>query len=593
MLATRKFERIVSRARDSLGDRYEADFHVDLPIAGTLDGLCLNEQWRKDLGEKLGKLQEQKDSFFRELPKQQLDSLDGQRVEELGATYLEVYRILSEGLNQRAVLFNVQRAKELLRDISKFQNYFYETLGRATSQSEHDRNYVLWTLRSFFSDIDEFSTFLESKKVKAAEVKAAIVYGEAGIGKSHLLCDISLDRIEKNQPTVFLLGAQYQGGNPLELIQDAVDLKKFGMGQVLGAIDAAAKASGSRALLVIDAINEGIHREGWQNYISSFLSDVAEYKHIAVLLSCRSTYLSYILPDENVLGEDRLVRIEHHGFRGHEHRAAEKYLSQQGISKPSTPMLLPEFTNPLFLKACCKALKTSGQTSFPKGVNGTTRLYDLYVQSIEKTVARQKYYSPSEGVVESALLDFASRLFPGHLTGISKGEARTVINTHDPNPNKGDAFLDTLLHEGVLAEDISYAGNERGKPIVRFTYERFSDHFVAQQIIQQVCPETLDSIFSPDHPLGKVLRDPHGFHRHAGIFEMLAIVIAERYGKELVDLLPEDANVPTRDFDEVFCNTVVWRGTRLVHRQNTRVTQSVGRVRNHSSYSGYSAETIN
>ena len=271
VLATHKFEKIVSRARDSLGDRYEAEFHVDLPIAGTLDGLCLNEQWRKDLGEKLGKLQEQKDSFFRELLKQQLNSLDGQRVEELGATYLEVYRILSEGLNQQAVHFNVQRAKELLRDISKFQNYFHEALGRATSQSEHDRNYVLWTLRSFFSDIDEFSTFLETKKVKAAEVKAALVYGEAGIGKSHLLCDISLGRIEKNQPTVFLLGAQYQGGNPLELIQDAVDLKTFGMGQVLGAIDAAAEASGSRALLVIDAINEGIHREDWQNYISRAL----------------------------------------------------------------------------------------------------------------------------------------------------------------------------------------------------------------------------------------------------------------------------------------------------------------------------------
>ena len=559
VLATHKFEKIVSRARDSLGDRYEAEFHVDLPIAGTLDGLCLNEQWRKDLEEKLGKLQEQKDSFFRELLKQQLNSLDGQRVEELGATYLEVYRILSEGLNQQAVLFNVQRAKELLRDISKFQNYFHEALGRATSQSEHDRNYVLWTLRSFFSDIDEFSTFLETKKVKAAEVKAALVYGEAGIGKSHLLCDISLGRIEKNQPTVFLLGAQYQGGNPLELIQDAVDLKTFGMGQVLGAIDAAAEASGSRALLVIDAINEGIHREDWQNYISSFLSDAAKYKHIAVLLSCRSTYLRYILPDENVLGEDRLVRIEHHGFRGHEHRAAEKYLSQQGISKPSTPMLLPEFTNPLFLKTCCKALKASGQTSFPKGFNGTTRLHDLYVQSIEKTVARQKHYSPSEGVVESALLEFASRLFPGHLTGISKGEARTLINTYDPNLNRGDAFLDTLLHEGVLSEDISYESNERGKPIVRFTYERFSDHFVAQQIIQQVGPETLDSIFSPDRPLGKILRQPNGFHRHAGIFEMLAIVIAERYGKELIDLLPEDAKVPKEDFDEVFCNTVVWR----------------------------------
>lgn len=559
VLTTSKFEKVVNRARDTLGDRYEAEFHIDLPIAGILDGLCLNDQWRKYLGERLGKLREHKESFFRELPKQQPFSLDGQRVEELGGTYLEAYRILSEGLNQQAILFDVQRAKELLRDISKFKNYFYEALDRATSESDHERNYALWIHRNFFNCIDEFATFLQTQKVKAAEVQAVLVFGEAGIGKSHLLCDISLGRIEEKQPTVFLLGAQYQGGNPLELIQDAVDLKTYRMDQVLGAIDAAAEASGSRALIVIDAINEGIHREDWQNYISSFLSDVAEYKHISVLLSCRSTYLSYILPDENVLGEDRLVRIEHHGFRGHEHRAAEKYLSQQGISKPSTPILVPEFTNPLFLKTCCKALKTSGQTSFPKGFNGTTRLYDLYVQSIEKAVARQKHYLPNEGIVESALLDFASKLFPGHLTGLSKGEARTLINKHDPNPYKGDAFLDTLLNEGVLAEDISEVGSELGKPIVRFTYERFSDHFVAQQIIRQIGHETLHSIFRPGHLLGKILRQPNGFHRHAGIFEMLAIVIAEKYGKELVDLLPEDAKVSTRDTDDVFESTVIWR----------------------------------
>ena len=511
------------------------------------------------MGERLGKLKEHKDSFFWELQKQHLDSLDKQRVKELEEMYLEVYRLLSEALNQQAILFNVRRVKELLGDISTFQGHFHEALGKATSQSEHDRNYALWTRQSFFSYIGELSTFLQTQKVKAAEVQAVLVFGEAGIGKSHLLCDISLGRIEENQPTVFLLGAQYQGGNPLELIQDAVDLKTYRMEQMLGAIDAAAEASGSRALIVIDAINEGIHREDWQYYISSFLSDLAEYKHIAVLLSCRSTYLDYILPDASVLSEDRLVRVEHLGFRGHEHRAAEKYLSQQGISKPSTPILVPEFTNPLFLKTCCKALKASGQTTFPKGFNGTTRLYDLYIQSIEKTVARQKYYSPSEGVVENALLDFASRLFPEHLTGISKGEARTLINTHDPNPYKGDAFLDTLLNEGVLAEDISSVGSELGKPIVRFTYERFSDHFVAQQIIRQVGHETLHSIFSPDRPLGKILRQPNGFHRHAGIFEMLTIVIAERYGRELLDLLPEEAKVPKEDFDAVFCNTVVWR----------------------------------
>ena len=40
---------------------------------------------------------------------------------------------------------------------------------------------------------------------------------------------------------------------------------------------------------------------------------------------------------------------------------------------------------------------------------------------------------------------------------------------------------------------------------------------------------------------------------------MLATVIAEKYGKELVDLLPEDAEVSTTDTDDVFESTIVWR----------------------------------
>ena len=556
VLTTSKFEKVVNRAKDALGERYEARLHVELPISRNIDGLCLNEQWRKDLRERLGGLKESNDSLLRTLRNQQLDWLNGEKAEELRTLYSEIYRIVSEGLNQQAVLFDIQHVRELLEDISGFHGSIREALDNSSSQKEQDWDYAL---RNFFNAVDEFNRFLDTTRVKAAEVKAALVYGEAGIGKSHLLCDVSLNRIKNNQPTVFLLGSQYQGGNPIELIQDAVDLKRHGMGKVLGAIDAAGEASGSRALIVIDALNEGAHREDWDSYISSFLTDVAEYKHIAVLLSCRSTYLRYILPDEGVLHADRLVRIEHTGFRGHEHRAAERYLSQQGISKPSSPMLAPEFTNPLFLKTCCKALKASNKTAFPKGFNGITRLFEFYVHSIEETVAKQKRYSSLECVVRGALLDFASKLFPGHVTGMSMGNARDLINTHDRNPQKGDALFDTLLHEGVLAEEVLYHGNDRGKPVIRFTYERFSDHFVAQQLIQQVDPETLDSIFYPDHPLGKAIRHPSGFYRHAGIFQMLATVIAEKYGKELVDLLPEDAEVSTTDTDDVFESTIVWR----------------------------------
>ena len=316
VLATHKFEKVVNKARDALGDRYEAEFHVDLPIAETLDGLCLNERWRMDLGKRIGNLEKQKEMFYKELRKQELDSLHGEKTEELSGIYSDVLQILSAGPDSRANLFDVQRVQGLLEGILDFHDSFRHALSNKTSQRKQDRDYTLWTLRNFFNAIDEFLKFLGTTKVKAAEVKAALVYGDAGIGKSHLLCDISLGRIENNQPTIFLLGSQYQGGNLIGLIQDAVDLRAHGMGQVLGAIDAAAEACGSRALIVIDAINEGTHREDWQNHLSSFLSDVAEYKHIAVLFSCRSTYLRYILPDESVLYKDRLVRIKHPGFPG-------------------------------------------------------------------------------------------------------------------------------------------------------------------------------------------------------------------------------------------------------------------------------------
>ena len=109
-------------------------------------------------------------------------------------------------------------------------------------------------------------------------------------------------------------------------------------------------------------------------------------------------------------------------------------------------------------------------------------------------------------------------------------------------------------------EDISYGPEDRGKPLIRFTYERFSDYFVAQQILEPYNLDTIDSVFSVDQPLGKVILE-HGYYRYAGILEALAIIIAEKYNKELVDLIPcdADANIAEWQVAEIFSNTVIWR----------------------------------
>ena len=221
-------------------------------------------------------------------------------------------------------------------------------------------------------------------------------------------------------------------------------------------------------------------------------------------------------------------------------------------------LLLPEFINPLFLKTCCRALKASNQISFPKGLRGITNLFDFYIQSIEKTVARNKAYTPNEEIIKDALVEFSSKLFPDHLTGISKGEARSLFNAHDPNPHRGDSLFDELLNESILSEDISYESQDRGKLVIRFTYERFSDQFIAQKIIEQYNSENINDIFSADQPLGKIISE-HGYYENAGIFEALAIIIAEKYNNELVDLLPDDTTIDEQWIAEMFSSTVIWR----------------------------------
>ena len=548
-----KFEDIADKAQEALGDRYTPEFHVDLPVAEIFDGLCLNAQWWKDLEDRISDINEKAEIFFKTFIEGKPQLLETEKVQKISELYSVVYGILSDSLNQKDTLFDVQDVQERLKKISEYYDMLLEEY-RTNSQEEPDRNEKNRIFYDFFYLISGFSYFLEKEKVKAAKIKATLLYGEAGIGKSHSLCDISLRRINNNQPTIFLLGSQYSGGNPIEFIKDAVDLKGHRDLKVLGAIDAAGEASDSRALIVIDAINEGLHREDWQHHIISFLLDVSKFNHIAVLLSCRSTFLKYILPDH--IKEDRLIQIQHVGFQGREHRAAEKYLSQQGISKPSAPILAPEFTNPLFLKTCCQTLKANNMTAFPKGLRGVTSLFDFYLKSIEKTVAKRKRYTPQEGIIKQALVAFSSKLFPEHLTGIPTGDARKLFGVYDPDVNRGDTLLNELLHEGVLSEEISYEPDSGGKPFVRFTYERFSDHFIAQQIIDQYDAENIDSIFAPDQPLGKIVAE-QGYY--AGILEALTIIIAEKYNKELVDLLPCDAGIDEWLTTEIFSNTIIWR----------------------------------
>lgn len=556
-LRSETLRHLVLKSRETLGDRFTPDFHVDLPIAREFEGLCANDRWWLEISAQKAEIEERYDQFIRFVTSDKIEDASGTDLSGLESVYTAFMELLTTWLQDKPARYDLNALKEALQNIDqRFRGLRDLIEGKTFKEESGSRDFRHYSGR-FYDSLRKIERFLQSRKAQAYEVGAVLLSGEAGIGKSHLLCDLALHRADERLPTIFLLGAQYGGGNPLDFVKQSLDLRQFSNNQVLGAIDAAGEARNCRALIVIDAINEGPYRDQWRNFIRGFLSDISRYENISLLISCRSTYRRYMLPDS--VDENCLVQICHQGFQGFEHRATEKYLSAQGISKPSTPILAPEFTNPLFLKTCCKALRSAGQSSFPKGLSGLTQLFEFYLESVENTIAVRKQYNPAEKIVQNALLRFSSRLYPDHLSGIPIGDARTLINDCDIAPQKGgDDLFNLLLHEGVLAEDITYENDKNSHPVIRYTYERFSDVLVARQILSNHDSSTVATIFDEAEPLGQILRD-RGVYQVAGIVEALFIAIAEKFQVELIDLIPEDVEVSQWEIGELFENTVLWR----------------------------------
>src|SRR5262249_48022396 len=83
-----------------------------------------------------------------------------------------------------------------------------------------------------------------------------LLVGPAGAGKTHALCDAALAHLESGGPALLYLGHKLQPVNILEQLARQSGRSFSSTDEFLGALDAAAEVSGSRAVVVIDAINE-------------------------------------------------------------------------------------------------------------------------------------------------------------------------------------------------------------------------------------------------------------------------------------------------------------------------------------------------
>ncbi len=563
------FNSRIVEALSTAGPRYTPEIHVDLPIASELEAFGRTEKFFDSVKAHARYIRKRFRGFGNFEWKEGPPSLDeltvsvSKKVKDTLCSLGDVTNQPIGPLNLHEIIEHIDGAsvaiselQELLSDCER--DYIVKCTEAGEKRDPYRNNPFreglqrLWGLDSVLAEAREAITHAGG----IADSALMLLNGNAGTGKTHLLCDVARLRVSTGHPTVLLMGQQFVSKEaPWAQVVRQLDLPGLSAGEVVGALEAAAQTAGRRALVLVDAINEGSGRSIWPTHLASFLTHFERSPWIGVLLSVRSSYEDLVVP---TAVSARAVKVTHHGFAGHEYDASRTFCLYYGIDLPSTPLIAPEFSNPLFLKTLCRGLKEKGERVLPRGFYGITSVFDLYLSAINKNLASTLGFNPKLELVRQALEAFAGGLVDGGDRWLSLVQGEGIVNALLPGREFERSLYHGLVAEGVLLEECVWKDSTAREEVVLISYERFADHMVAKTLIENhLDPEEPEKAFLNGGALAFLWDEKEEVS--PGLLEALCIQIPEKTSQELLSLAPQI--IDRWGISNAFRQSLVWRNS--------------------------------
>ncbi len=588
------FRKRLEEAIDNAGERYTSELNVELPVSKCLDALGRTLQFYDEAT----RLYREMRRSYSKLGAQEACTECEAEFQELGNTmrrlwplcevaflnsppyissivtepiaWVEMYNLTS---SSQEICSRIENKLRQLREEAKTKSEPEDPSGRGPTR---DFGHDLHHLFEFQRTLDEFGEICQSDQATLSNMPAMLLTGTAGQGKTHLLCDVARRDVELGIPRILLHGEHFTDDEPWGQIVRLLGLDCT-KDEFLGSLEAAAQASRCRLLIFIDALNEGEGRGLWQKHLSGMFTALARSPWLGIVVSVRLSYEDFVIPEGLV--PTRLVRIEHYGFQEHEYEAVNRFFSHYGI-QPTSPLLVPEFSNPLFLKLFCRGLKNHGFTQVPTGLRGITAVMSFFIDAVNKRLAKpgrldyDDHVHPVQQAVEKLVAAMAVK--NTHL--LPRAEALGIVNSIHSSTSYDRSLFRHLIAEGVLSED-RWHGESEAIEIVRFTYERFADHLIAKHLLDKhLNAKNPKRSFSKRATLGRLCQDERACWRNQGLIEALSIQLPERVKQELAELAPHAADYePVR---RAFIESFIWRDVSAFteatrHYINRHVTRYV------------------
>ena len=529
--------------RQALGARYTPELNIELPIRCGLLAIARDPSFIEGLSRFADDIDEARHRATDDIARLLTGAPAAAAAADLDVQLRTMSRLIRTASIGPADLMPFNSWVQVLDEASKTLGTCSAAIWELRTQHDGDREKVRraeFYVEQLYEVIEKVSEGIKRPVSQLANERRLLVTGEAGMGKSHLLADVADHHIGLGFPAVLVLGGSFVDGEPWRQVADQLGLTNTAPDVLLGTLDAAGEAAGTRALVMIDAINERGGIALWANRLAAFLATADRFPHVAVILSCRTTFLPYIVRE---IDEKALPRLAHPGFAGKAAEAAQRYLDARGIVRMAAPNLSPEFENPLFLRTCCDALERRGEQELPRGLAGVSGVFDFYFGAVADAItARMGLYARLR-IVETALKRLTQAMVEARSGYLPIAQVNALLEELHPSLNQTEQSLFFQLeNEGVLTVEPVIEGSTMLE-LVRFTFERLSDHRIAHALLDAAITDSDPaSVFAPGGALRENVVGPNAY-RFAGIAEAFAVQLPERFGVELLDLIDDDTAI--------------------------------------------------
>lgn len=437
-----------------------------------------------------------------------------------------------------------------LKAKTKYQNIAWNKLKERLSGATNAANEIYWFLKdlqdkerkgnpyasttidtnnawTLYKALDSLSSFLSDSRTQLFSTPRMILRGEAGIGKTHLLCDYAKKRLASDKPTLIFLAHELLdttvGTDPL--VRMASLLGYQDKSSLMEDLEQLSKDSTERVCIIVDAINEADQIKWAQ------LAPLFDIKGLSIVISVRNGY------DKLIKNASRYTVVEHFGFAEMEWEAISTFFKHYKMKLPEIPIIDPEFKNPLFLMIFCEAY-AGRKDKTPKG-KGATHVFEQYVETQSKKILDELGLRlPKDYLWRRVIKEIGVWMGVNRKPRILRPQLLKIIN-NDTNLSPHKSRLVSLMeHHGLLLKYPRYArGGKRNGYRYTFTYNRFSDHLIVRSLLTENkinSKQTAEEFFKDGSFLEKNVYN-------TGLMEALSIQIPERCNKtELVWVIPKE-----------------------------------------------------